>query len=409
MVVKAKPKIAKASEAAKKSGDTNLAITVMVGVAAVAAGGYFFFMRSKVVALSPSDSAKLKSVFYSGEPWLVECTKTKNASPMVYAAESLLKGVQIGTLDCSAPLPSGKTTFEKFKINPPSYGPVLLAAANTERPQLVPRNTLTDKDLAPWVKGATKAKLYQPSSGTQFDSQCVRKPWCLVVLTASGRLADAERGALQSLAEKERRLRIVKVDASKSNLLIDLPGGALPVPTGSKATLVLLKETGEAKAADGEGEEGGSSQRAVIATHLPAGLSDPADTRSTILAALSSAEPIPVGFSELQKRPALRPKRVPVPPSTPSTTPSSTPSKSEPASKTLTDAELKALREERQRVIKEAEMQRRAQMAEEEASAANIVEETTGEEGTYASAFAEEDGEEAAEEEEAEAEAMDFD
>ena len=138
MVVKAKPKIAKASEAAKKSGDTNLAITVMVGVAAVAAGGYFFFMRSKVVALSPSDSAKLKSVFYSGEPWLVECTKTKNASPMVYAAESLLKGVQIGTLDCSAPLPSGKTTFEKFKINPPSYGPVLLAAANTERPQLVP-------------------------------------------------------------------------------------------------------------------------------------------------------------------------------------------------------------------------------------------------------------------------------
>ena len=49
MVVKAKPKIAKASEAAKKSGDTNLAITVMVGVAAEAAGGYFFFMRSKVV------------------------------------------------------------------------------------------------------------------------------------------------------------------------------------------------------------------------------------------------------------------------------------------------------------------------------------------------------------------------
>ena len=80
-------------------------------------------MRTKVVALSPSDSAKLKSVFYSGEPWLVQCgSKADLASSSVDAGLSVHEVVElalpklpseakVGVLDCARKLPSGKTPF----------------------------------------------------------------------------------------------------------------------------------------------------------------------------------------------------------------------------------------------------------------------------------------------------------
>lgn len=114
-------------------------------------------------------------------------------------------------------------------------------------------------------------------------------------------------------------------------------GGELPPPSPMKATLVLLKELdagsgGKAEAA--EEDPGAASTRAVIATHLPAGLSDPADTGRTILTALTSSEPRPLGFSQLQKRPVLREKRLP-PPQTPKVQTPQREQKQEPASKTL--------------------------------------------------------------------------
>jgi len=172
-MVLAKPKVARTAAARAKSGDVGAQVEVffswasdvlsgrqritflqlltvlgvMVGTVAVGAGAYLL-LKSKVVALSPSDTAALKQVFYTGEPWLVECTTDRSASPMVYKAESSLKSVQIGTLDCGALLPSGKTTYERFKLSRPSYGPVLLAAANTERPQIVPKNVLSNEVCA---------------------------------------------------------------------------------------------------------------------------------------------------------------------------------------------------------------------------------------------------------------------
>ena len=199
----AKPKVARTAASRAKSGDFAAKVELffqlisdvaagkerlsfmqllmglsMLGATCAVSVGVYMLMRSKVVALSPNDTAALKQVFFTGEPWLVECTKGRSASPMVYGAESSLRGVQMGTLDCGAMLPSGKTTYERFKLTAPNYGPVILAAANTERPQIAPRNALVSPaELAKWVQGATKAKMYQPNSGATFESQCVRKPW----------------------------------------------------------------------------------------------------------------------------------------------------------------------------------------------------------------------------------------
>ena len=238
-MVKAKPKAARTAEARARSGDVTARVELFIGwlgavasgkesltfmqllgllssSVAVAAIGFSVYLltRSGVLPLEASDTATLRRVFFSGEPWLVECTPRGRASPMVYEMEGSMRGVAMGTLACDATLPSGQTTFERFKLKPPSYGPVVLAAANMERPQIAPKNALASAaTLAAWAKGATKPKLYNPASGAQFESQCARKPWCLVVLTAGSRLADSERKALQSLAERERRLRITKVRA----------------------------------------------------------------------------------------------------------------------------------------------------------------------------------------------------
>lgn len=220
----AKPKIARTAAARAKSGDVGaqielflanmasgnltfmqmIVLIAIIGLLAATSVGAYLLMRSHVIALSPEDTPALKHVFYSGEPWLVQCTKDRKAAPLVYAAEGSLPDVKIGTLDCDALLPSGKTTYDRFKLNAPSYGPVVLAAANTEKPQIAPRNVLSSAEaLATWAKGATKAKMYSPTTSAQFDAQCVRKPWCLVVLTATGRLSDAEKRAVQGLAQRE--------------------------------------------------------------------------------------------------------------------------------------------------------------------------------------------------------------
>ena len=105
----------------------------------------------------------------------------------------------------------------------------------------------------------------------------------------------------------------------QSSLLLDLPGGALPEPSPSKATLVLVSEMAAGKAAGDGASEGGEAAseagetKPLMATHLPAGLSDAADTGSTILTALTSSETLPNGFTQLQKRPVLRPKKTSTP------------------------------------------------------------------------------------------------
>ena len=137
---------------------------IVVSVLAIA-GGVYYVMASKVVALSPEDTAALKDVFYSGEPWLIECTKERKASPVFYAAEGALSGFKFGALDCAKVLPSGKTTYERFRLREPSYGPKVLAMANGALPQIAGRNVLSNgAELAKWATSVTQPKVFSPTT-----------------------------------------------------------------------------------------------------------------------------------------------------------------------------------------------------------------------------------------------------
>jgi len=224
-------------------------------------------------------------------------------------------------------------------------------------------------------------------SSAQLEKSCLKKKWCVIVLGAGSRLLDVERKALAAASQAERGVRFVTVDTSKDNLLLDLPGG-VAAPTAQTSTVLVLKQLS------------GSTDKATLtgAAVVEGGLGDLPVTLTTLRAAMDSTEELPAGFTKLDKQPMLKPREVVKVQSKPKVS-----VKENDNSKTLTDDELKALRAERaseaERLRREAELQRREEMAEEEANAGNILEEV--------SPFEEE--EEAAEEEEEEAaEAMEL-
>lgn len=74
----------------------------------------------------------------------------------------------------------------------------------------------------------TKPKVLSISMSSQLDKSCLKKKWCVVVLAAGSRLLDGERKALSAMAQSERGVRFVTVDRSKTELLLDIPGGITP-------------------------------------------------------------------------------------------------------------------------------------------------------------------------------------
>ena len=110
-----------------------------IAVALLSGGGYWAYHHGRlpdwyweaklpenIAALDVTDTAKLKHVLFSGEPWLLQCYSgipfEGQHLPRPYRVhkvfqESLgsLKGiVQGGVLDCEKRLPSNKSLVEKF-------------------------------------------------------------------------------------------------------------------------------------------------------------------------------------------------------------------------------------------------------------------------------------------------------
>tara|TARA_B100000513_G_scaffold118971_2_gene52303 strand:+ start:98 stop:1417 length:1320 start_codon:yes stop_codon:yes gene_type:complete len=366
-----------------------LLLPVIVAVIAALAMGLSVLLSSRVRTIKTTDSAALKHVFFSGEPWLVECLSNRSgtssaSSLMEEAAPKLGSGISAAVMNCDAMLPSGKTTLQRFKLTRPSKGRMFLLAANVDRPLLAPNEALrSGVKLAAWATRLSKPLVVSASSSPLLEQHCLKRKWCVLVVAAGGRLVDAERAAIQSIAGGARTARCVTVDSSKMNLSLDLPGG-IPPPAAAKSTVILLKTV--------ESQPEGASEpvRASAAMLLESGLADVPATREAIKAAIeaASAAPnpaaaLPEGFTRLSEKPSAK-LRQPAP--KPKVMDSSDFDKRRESwkedgqsSKTLTDEELKQMRAERaaeaERLVREREEQRRQQMAAEENAAGNIVEE----------------------------------
>ena len=273
----------------KRAKSQSPALALGGAAAAVAAVAYYVLTMSKAVSLSPSDSAALKQVFFSGEPWLVECGHS--VSPAFYDAEgSLPKGMRVGLLDCAAALPSGKTTIQRFKLSPPKRGPTVLLFANADaKPALAPVDAArTGVDLAKWAARVSQPRVVSVATVQLFEAHCTKRKWCALALGAGARLPSEERAALTKLAAAARAVRFIAVDGSKLLLPDELMrvGGGVPAPSRTASPLLLLKQAGgEVK----EGADEGAGTRRYAAKLLPDGLSDAGAVELAIGAAMAGA------------------------------------------------------------------------------------------------------------------------
>jgi len=390
--------------------------------------------RSSAPVLNVSDAETLKSVFFSGDPWLVECTSAKRPSPAVFDVEKLMAAqpvaseVKLGLLDCGATLPSGKSTLERFKLQAPSGdAPLVLLFANQEARPAMATGAIaaSGASMLRWAKETSKPKVNKPQSSESLDKHCLKKKWCVLIMTAVSNPSESERASISKLAKGLRDVRFVTVDSAKFTMKLDLPDPSATavmgddeverteplnlMPTKSRSSVLLLKPT----AKDGSGK---SAAMALAIPSDPAakqalddGLKDaPAAVetiRALIAAAEAEAKEVPTGFTLLDETPTLRARRSHR--RRANNGGSGRSRSSSDASRTLTDAELKELRGNRAAAEKERaqkESARRAQMAEEGEAADNLVEENVeGEDGMY------EEGEDGEEEEEEELEAMELD
>ena len=114
----------------RKGDSSQLAVLGGGGVvlALLLGGGYYLF-GSKTTAVSVGDTATLKRVFYSGEPWLIECSTSRSATVVREAEGELKAGVRTAVLNCHEKLPSGLSTLQRFKLSAWPKGPTVLMAA----------------------------------------------------------------------------------------------------------------------------------------------------------------------------------------------------------------------------------------------------------------------------------------
>lgn len=184
---------------------------------------------------------------------------------------------------------------------------MFLLAANVDRPSIAPGVAVrSGAKLAEWATRLSKPLVVTASSSPLFENHCLRRKWCVLVLSATGRLESAERAAIQTIAGGTRAVRCVTVDSSKLALSLDLPGG-MPQTAPGKSTVMLLK-TVESSA---EGSEEKEHSSAVMT--LASGLVDERATLAAIKGAIDAAsaapnpaDALPKGFTKLEKKPSVR-------------------------------------------------------------------------------------------------------
>lgn len=195
-------------------------------------------MASHVEQLSAAQPDGLKEAFFGGEPWLVHCSAGLLSPAFVKSPPYLANVTRFGLLDCEEPLPSGKSTRERFKLG----ASAAFTAANGNGPRPVPTAALGSAySLAAYVRSAVALPIVEATSDEQLATGCSARP-CLLL---SERGVSGERA--RELSAQQRRLRVVTVPASHE---LRHPSGALVL------ALARLSDGADAPA-EPDGGEGG--------------------------------------------------------------------------------------------------------------------------------------------------------
>jgi len=170
-----------------------------------------------IQALDVSDTAMLKRVLFSGEPWLLQCysglpyagqhlpAPYRLDDVFIESTASMKSFLRAGTLDCEAKMPSNKTLISKFGLTRRTQ-PLLLYAGGGDRPKQVPSASATSVyGVTAWVKPKAEAKVKVARSQKAILAYCASRRACLL-----SRL-EPDSVVLDQLARKFRTIEIVSI------------------------------------------------------------------------------------------------------------------------------------------------------------------------------------------------------
>jgi hypothetical protein len=176
-----------------------------LAVAALSGGGYYTYHHGRlpdwyweakipenIEVLDVTDTAKLKHVLFSGEPWLLQCY-----SGLPYEGQwlprpfrvhrvfqeslgSLAGLVKAGILDCEKRLPSNKSLVEKFGFVRRSQ-PLLVLAAGGVKPRQLPANSVSSAyGVTAFVKPKAESKVHKVGTQKTLEAVCGGRRPCLL-------------------------------------------------------------------------------------------------------------------------------------------------------------------------------------------------------------------------------------
>ena len=146
--------------------------------------------EKKIVLLSADDPTTLSKSLFSGPPVLLECTTDSPSTPLgaLVDAELLPSGVQAARIDCSRPLPSGRTMLQRFfgSKGGSAAAPPLLLAVGGQPPRVIDRKHKgKPTDLAVVVRQLSKATVHAVSRTRELH-RCARLSVCVLLVTSGG-------------------------------------------------------------------------------------------------------------------------------------------------------------------------------------------------------------------------------
>nr|CCA17730.1 conserved hypothetical protein [Albugo laibachii Nc14]CCA18376.1 conserved hypothetical protein [Albugo laibachii Nc14] len=185
----------------------------------------YLSMEEHVHHIETTDEVMMQRVFFSNESWVVLCSKPNDPIPQVFdkASKTLNSRCFVGVMDCTQKFPSSKqTVLNRFQIRS-STKPTIFTVSNGEKPQQIFLNYLqSSKGLIKRAFKQIKKRAVQVRNASQFQSQCLEKSACVLVLRGNqGRLTAYERQWMQKVMNANRDIHFVWIDSRRIKLSLE--------------------------------------------------------------------------------------------------------------------------------------------------------------------------------------------
>mmetsp|Transcript_45611 Transcript_45611/g.128407 ORF Transcript_45611/g.128407 Transcript_45611/m.128407 type:complete len:421 (+) Transcript_45611:91-1353(+) len=180
-----------------------------------------------IVNVDIADTAKLKSVLFSGEPWLVYCvnndTATQRLPRVLEEGASTLSsslGVSTAVIRCWDQSASGRSVAQRFKLN--LKPPLAFVTANGNTPRTINLVGISKIDeLEKRVKPALKVEAHKIDTLKKWPNLCTSRKTCVVIGHKNGAQRELGLNVFKPLLEKHRGVKVVTLDTAFWQLKLD--------------------------------------------------------------------------------------------------------------------------------------------------------------------------------------------